>query len=1258
VIECLGGRNRAGFCGLLLFAALSLNEATAFDWQPGSGFKSAKLSIPKVGKTGFTLLSPARTGITFTNFLGKEMSLTNTIVGNGSGVAAGDVDGDGWCDLYFCSLQGGNALYRNLGDWRFEDITAVAGVACAGQLSTGAVFADVDGDGDLDLLVNSIGGGTRLFLNDGKGHFTEKLDAGLLRKFGAMSLALADIDGDGYLDLYVANYRTTTIQDDPATRFSVQNLGGKAIVTKVNGQPAIAADFTNRFTIGPDMITREAGEPDALYHNERNGRFSQVPFTGGSFLDEDGKPLSAPPYDWGLSVMFRDMNGDGAPDIYVCNDSDSPDRIWLNDGAGHFRAIQRPAIRHSSLSSMGVDFADINRDGNDDFIVLDMLSRDHRRRQRQERNGIKVNLPIGQINKRPQYSQNTFFIGRGDGTFAEIAYFSGLHATDWSWCPIFLDVDLDGYEDLLISNGFYRDVRDLDALDRINSLRQRRDLTPREELELRKLFPSFETSKLAFRNMGDLRFQEVGREWGFDLVGVSHGMALADLDNDGDLDVVINTLNGPAAILRNESIAPRIAVRLSGAAGNNQGIGARIKVFGGAVPMQSQEVICGGRYLSGDDPMRVFAAGGLTNHLTIEVVWRSGQHSVVQDAKPNHIYAISETPSSSPSGADENGGKSVNSSNSPFFQDVSHLVKHTHHENVFDDFERQPLLPKRLSQLGPGVAWCDLNGDGSEDLVIGSGQGGSMRVMFGNGQGGFSLIKAPAFGESAASDQSGIASWSAEAGSATLLVGQSNYEQSTGATPACARFDFLSGEIKNSENLGSMEASAGPLAIADLDGDGDLDLFVGGRVLGGKYPEPASSRIYRNERGHFALDKQNSRMLEKVGLVSGAVWTDLDGDGFPELVLACEWGPLKIFRNNHGKLTAWDAPILIRASKHSSLNQLTGWWNGITAGDLDGDGRLDLIASNWGRNTKYEEFLADELRLYYGDLDENGTIDLVEAYWDRTMKKVVPWRNRKTISVGLPFVMERFQSYREFASASVEEIFGAKLRTARELRANTLDSTLFLNRGDHFEVIPLPLEAQLSPAFGVSVADLDGDGHEDVFLSQNFFSVDIDTSRYDAGRGLWLKGDGKGRLRAVPGQESGILAYGEQRGSAVADYDGDGRVDLVVTQNGAPTKLFHNVGARPGLRVRLNGPTGNRTGIGAVVRLVDKEGGLGPAREIHGGSGYWSQDSPVQVMSVAGNAEPAGLSVRWPGGKTTQAYVPQGSREIEAGVDGTIRRVR
>src|SRR5439155_9984718 len=348
-----------------------------------------------------------------------------------------------------------NVLYRNLGGWKFEDITESAGVACADQYSTAAVFADVDGDGDLDLLVNSIGAGTRLFLNDGKGHFLESLNGGLIRKFGSMSMALADIDGDGSLDLYVANYRTTTIR---STGLDMLN---------VNGRRMIRPQDRDQYELTPEGAVREYGEPDVLYRNDGRGHFSPVSWTNGFFLDEDGKPRPSAPRDWGQSVMFRDLNGDGAPDIYVCNDFWSADRIWIHDGAGRFRACPRATLPNTSTFSMGIDFADIDRDGFDDFVVLDMLSPDHARRMTQFSQSAPVITAFGASPERPQVGRNTLFLNRGDGTYAEIAQFSGLDATEWSWCPIFLDVDLDGYEDLLISTGNRFDTQDSDADNRI-----------------------------------------------------------------------------------------------------------------------------------------------------------------------------------------------------------------------------------------------------------------------------------------------------------------------------------------------------------------------------------------------------------------------------------------------------------------------------------------------------------------------------------------------------------------------------------------------------------------------------------------------------------------------------------------------------------------------------------------------------------------------------------------------------------------------
>jgi len=601
------------------------------------------LRIPASGKPGFARMPNEHSGVLFTNYLAETRGLTNTIVNNGSGLAAGDVDGDGLCDLYFCSLDSGNKLFRNLGNWRFEDITSSAGVSCTNQFSTGAVLADVDGDGNLDLLVNSIGGGTRLFINDGKGQFTEKSDSGLVRRFGSTSMALADIDGDGDLDLYVANYRTTSIMDEPGVRFTLSKINGQPVVTKVNGVPTSSPELEGRFMVGPTGALREAGEPDLLYLNDGQAHFTAVPWTGGAFLDENGQPLAGPPRDWGLSVMFHDLNGDGTPDIYICNDADSPDRIWINDGRGHFRALPKLGIRHSSLSSMGVDVGDLNRDGVTDLLVVDMLARWHEKRQTLLEKSRPPFLAPGDLDARPQYSRNTFQVGRGDGTFAEIAEFAGLQAADWSWCPVFLDVDLDGHEDVLVVNGFHRDVEDIDVADKIRAIKASRRISPQEELQLRAMYAAWETPNLAFRNRGDLTFAEVGKEWGFDWVGVSQGMACADLDNDGDLDLIVNNLNGPAGIYRNETTAARICVRLKGSRPNTTGIGAALRLFGGAVPEQTQEILAGGRYVSSDEPVRTFAAGSATNRMTLEVRWPSGKLSVVTNIPANCLCIIDET---------------------------------------------------------------------------------------------------------------------------------------------------------------------------------------------------------------------------------------------------------------------------------------------------------------------------------------------------------------------------------------------------------------------------------------------------------------------------------------------------------------------------------------------------------------------------------------------------------------------------------------
>ena len=1235
-------RFTAAALGLVTAALLpaSAVAAPALSWEQGPGYRAAAVDLPPGGKPGFTLLPSSQTGINFVNVLPEQRHLTNQILLNGSGVAAGDVDGDGWCDLYFCRMDGRNSLYRNLGGWRFQEVTAAAGLGAPILSSTGCALVDLDGDSDLDLVVNSLGHGTHIFFNDGHGHFTEAPYI-LNGDRGGMSAALGDLDGDGFLDLAIANYRTSALMDIPNARATFKTVGGKPAIDTFNGRPVTEPDLRRRFSIGPLGSIEEHGEPALFCRNVGGTNFVPMTFTNGAFLDEEGRPLAEPFFDWGLSVMVRDANHDGLPDIYLCNDFQSEDRFWINQGAGKFRLLPRLAQRKSSLFSMAVDFADVNRDGHDDFLVVDMLSRSHAQRMRDLPDATPPIPVIGQIDNRPQYSLNTFFVNRGDDTYAEMAQLSGLEASEWSWSCIFLDVDLDGWEDVLISNGMERAARDLDVAERLKAMRAGRNMSDAEIFQVRRMFPRLATANLAFRNLGDSTFAEVGRAWGFDTPGISHGMALADLDNDGDLDVVINNLNTPAGIYRNDTVAPRIAVRLKGLPPNTHGIGARIKVLGGPAPLQSQEVMAGGRYLASDDPMRTFAAGSSTNLLTIEVLWRGGRRSVIERAMANHIYEVDESqaaaPDASPSPLPPKSGPRL-------FQDVSQSAPHQHHEEPFDDFAHQPLLPNKLSQLGPGVAWFDFNGDGWEDLVIGSGKGGTMAIFLNDGHGGFAASTNAIGKPAAAADQTGLVCWHQGAKRALILAGQANYEEPS-LNPAAARlFDFQAQTVQDA--VAGFESSSGPLAMADIDNDGDLDLFIGGRVVPGKYPSPATSRLFRNQGGQFIPDTANARVLEKVGMVSGALFSDIDGDGDPDLILACEWGPVRLFLNERGTFT--------EATERWGLAAHTGWWNGVATGDFDEDGRLDIIAANWGRNTKYESYRGRPLQIYYGDFNGDGNFELIEAHYDSGLQKNVPERQLGILAAGLPSLRQRFTSHHAYSTASVEEVLGNLLRTAKVVTVTRLESTLFLNRGDHFEARPLPLEAQLTPAFGVVVGDFDGDGHEDVVLSQNFFDVQPETPRYDAGRALLLRGDGRGNFQAVPGQESGLLVYGEQRGLAAGDYDHDGRLDLAIAQNGAATKIYRNAGAAPGLRVKLEGPVDNPDGIGASVRLVFGPR-AGPWRELHAGSGYWSQDSPVLVMATP--ERPQQIKVRWPGGRETTGTVPAQAREIRVHSDGSLEAI-
>jgi hypothetical protein len=653
---------------------------------------------------------------------------------------------------------------------------------------------------------------------------------------------------------------------------------------------------------------------------------------------------------------------------------------------------------------------------------------------------------------------------------------------------------------------------------------------------------------------------------------------------------------------------------------------------------QSQEMIAGGRYLSSDQALRVFAVQSGSKDRRLEVLWRSGARTLLTNIDPNTLLEITEP------ATNLNPNLSLNLNSNPLFEDVTSKLSHRHVETAFDDFARQPLLPNRLSQLGPALAWQDFDGDGWEDLAIGSGRGGRLAILRNDTKGGFEQRAQPGVDQPEKRDTGGILGLGTPA--ANLLIVHQSYEE--GPSNSNSLIVWNSDSRATESLLPDVQDSLGPLAAADIDADGDLDLFVGGRCRPGRYPSPASSVLLRRNEKTWTKDEANNSLFQNFGLVSSAVFSDLDQDGYPELIVACEWGPIKVFRNSRGQLKPWNAPISSLNSQPSTLHQPTGWWTSVATADLDEDGRPDIIAGNWGANSKYRATLAAPRRIYHGDFDQDGTWDILEAGWDSRLAREVPERDLKALRAALPSLAAQFPTYASYATASVSQVLGTALSSARSVDAAMLSSLVFMNRGDHFEVRPLPDLAQFAPAFGIVAADFDGDTHEDIFLSQNFFAVQPTTSRNDAGAGLLLLGDGKGGLIPRLPSESGIAIFGEQRAAAAADFDHDGRVDLAVAQNAAPTRLFRNKNGTPGLRVHLRGSANNPQGIGASVRLRQGDRRSG-TREVQCGSGYWSQNAATLVfVKNDGDAE---IEVRWPGGALSRASVPVDTREVTVAVE-------
>ena len=1183
------------------------------------GYSSSELNIQtRLTSNTFHRIPHKKTGVKFVNQVDEWEASQNRVLYNGAGIAVGDYDRDGWPDIFLCSIDGNSVLYKNNGNWTFVEATYSSGLKELGRRHRGAVFADLNGDDWLDLLVGTVDRGIRMFINQG-GAFQEMSQAsGLAGVYAPMTMALADVDSNGTLDLYVTNNRPSDIRDE-----------GSITLRRVGGKLAIPAQYRNRLIVSGGIV-KEYGSADFLFLNDGKGIFRKSSWTEGMFLTPQGEPLSDAPLDWGLSAAFHDINKDGLPDLYVCNDFWTPDRFWINQGDS-FKLLNPENFGKTSASSMGVDFSDYDRDGDVDLFVVDMLSRDLAMRKRQAPAQDFSDRLVNQGKHAEQVMRNTLLNNRGDGSFAELANMAGLSASDWSWSPIFLDVDLDGYEDLIITAGHYKDTQDLDVnaliqtrqkpRDRSLTAQQRKLQFSKEMMENNRLYPSLDLPIITFRNGGNGVFEEKTLLWGTADNGIHHGMALADFDLDGDMDLIVNNMNQEPGLYENRFMAPRLAVILHGESPNSSGIGSKVSLIGGAVEVQTKEIVSGGRFLSGSETKVVFGTGSGSNKMSLVVEWRSGKTSVIDQVKQNHLYHVYEK------GSSEGKKDKKLLPTSPLFEELSEIIYHAHVENVFDDFAKQPLLPFKLSQAGPVACVYDVNADYWDDLIVGCSAGGRLHVFLNDQNGGFRQFQDS---QVARDDVASIFSLGTGKGNEFFSI-NCGYEGTEGVI--LSRYQLVEEKILSDSVMNIPIKSVGTVAQADIDGDGDLDLFLGGGVYPGKYPESSKSAIYLQNGPQFVPDSSNAKILLGLGIVNGAVWSDLDADGYPELITAGHWQPVRIFKNVKG--------ILKNVTKEMGLGGFTGLWNSVQVGDINGDGRMDLVAGNWGLNSPYKLPPEKPLSLVFGDINQDGTNELIESDYNEGV--LVPVRTFKDLAGPMPFLYSRFKSFRQFSRASVAQVLGDTQAKARLLSVQTLHSCVFINEGNRFRMANLPEAVQWAPTHGIVVDDFDGDGFEDLFLAQNFFPTREQGERLDASRGVLLKGHGTETFTVLEPGRSGINLFGDQRAAVLGDFDRDGMSDLVVTRNSGKTVLFLNKSKKIGLRVVVQGAAGNTHGIGSVLRLKYHDG-MGAARQITGSSGYRSQGSSIQVLHATRPVE--SVWIQKPDGKILTHEIKKGTHEV------------
>lgn len=1057
--------------------------------------------------TLFSKITSETSGITFQNEIKEDMEmnfLTYPYMYVGGGVAVGDLDKDGLQDLYLVSNQGPNKLYKNKGDFVFEDITDSAGVSDYNGFTTGVTFLDINNDSWLDIYISKAGSlkddagrRNKLFINNKNGTFSEAAAAWGLDDPGyTTQVYQLDYDKDGDLDLYVLNYR-----------YDFRNN------TKINSEIQRAIEETTS---------------DQLYRNDGT-TYTKV--TGEAGLYNKA---------WGLGVVIGDFNNDGWDDIHVSNDYLEPDAMYINQQDGTFKNEINSRINHISFNSMGADYADLDNNMHEDLITVDMLAENYARSKENMASMSTENfMSMVEVGYHHAYMANMLHFNTGNGKFKETGQLSGIVKTDWSWAPLIADFDNDGLKDIFVSNGVYKDYHNQDFRTALRAKNAQGIAMTLEDVLA--MMPAEKLDNYIFKNNGDLTFSKKIKEWGLEDPNFSNGAAYADFDNDGDLDLVVNNVNDEAGLYRNNSNQNFLQLQLKGPANNALGIGAEAYIKQGDRKQYQKLYLARGFQSSVPETIHF----GLGDDATIEeaiVKWPDGKVSKITNPKANKVITVDYDSAVN----DAVALKTFTSVKASV--DTEQLgLTYEHKENDFNDYDVQLLLPQKQSTKGTGITKGDVNGDGLDDFFVGNAAGAAAALFVQQSDGTFTNSNTSLWKNEAKYEDANALFFDADGdGDEDLYVVSAGYDLSENSPLLQDRLYLNSGDgtFSPSTSLPVMLSSGKAVTAGDYDNDGDLDLFVGGNVVPGKYPLAPQSYLLKNENGKFIDITTKNAALGRAGMISDALFSDYDGDGDLDIVAVGEWMAPTFFNNVEG---SFDVDTAI-----TGLENTEGWWFGLSGADFDNDGDIDYVLGNLGANNKFQPKKDKPIYIYAKDFDNNGSFDVALSKINNG--KLVPVRGKECSSQQNPFLLEKIESYKEFASLEMKDIYGEdKLKDAFQLTAHMFESAYVENLGNgSFKVTALPNQAQLGPTLAISTDDVNNDGFKDIMGIGAIYDAEVETIRYDSNFGYVLLGDGEGNFSYASAYEPFIASDAKD----MIAINRQGNTHYVVVSNNAPLEVF------------------------------------------------------------------------------------------------------